>query len=75
MRKPVFVSAKTKAQISCAVIVQQISAFHLLSKSEISSLFYGCTDRLMMDLVRNPEDRYSLNVAYILDIFHNESDI
>ena len=83
MRKPVSASAKKKVQIRCVVTPQLISTFvfttmvvqYLFSKSEISSLFYGCTDRFMSHLAGNPEDRFSLNVAHISDIFYNKSDI
>ena len=35
----------------------------LLPKSEISSLFYGCTARFLYDHVGNPQDRFSRDVA------------
>ena len=39
------------------------STLPLLSKSEISSI--SCTDRFVLDLVRNPEDRFSHVAAHL----------
>ena len=77
MRKPDFVNAKTKAQISCAVTAQLISAFvfatrivQYSSSSNIQNfkflaIFCDCTGRFVSNLVGNPEDRFS-GVAAIL---------
>ena len=68
-RKPDFLKyAKTKAQIRSAVTTQLISTFvfkvhvrvmPLLSKPEIFkkllTIFCDCTDRFVLDLVRNPK--------------------
>ena len=56
---------KTKAQISCAVIAQLISAFVLATKI-VQFLFFhfcGCTARFVSDLVGNHEDRFSRDAA------------
>ena len=72
MRKPVFAYAKTKAQISCALTTQLISAF-LFAKQIVKSLYFldpkfqGSSHLLWLhgtapfvsDLVGNPEDRFS----------------
>ena len=42
------------------------SAILLLPKYKISSLFYDCTARFVSDQVRNPEDRFSHNEAYLI---------
>ena len=52
MRKPAVCICENKGAIS------------LLPKSEISSC--GCTARLMSDLVRNPEDRFSHDAALMI---------
>ena len=79
MRKPAFSIAKTKTQISFAVTTKLISAFvfalfsldstiPLLSKSEISSFSHLLfpTAWFVLDLVGNPEDRFSYNDAHML---------
>ena len=66
-----FAHAKTKAQISCTVNAQLISAFvfytdgtiHLLSKP--LSIFCGCRVRFVSDLFGNPEDRFSHDGIHI----------
>ena len=71
MRKPDFVYAKTKAQISCAVTAQLISAFVFATRI-VQLLFYlyrklqdscvylcDCTDWFVSDLVGNPDDQFS----------------
>ena len=66
MRKTVFAYAKTKAQISCAVTAQLISAFVFATKIvqplyflNTLATFCGCSARFVSDLVGNPEDRFS----------------
>ena len=76
MRKPFFVYAKTRTQISCAVTAQLISAFVFASWIEQSLYFLnrnftplailcGCTARLVSDLVGKPEVRFSCVAAHI----------
>ena len=48
------------------------SAIPLLSRSEISSLFRGCTARFVSDLVGNPEDRFSRDGAHLSSAFQTE---
>ena len=76
VREPVFSYAKIKAQISCTVNMQLISAFAFLSKI-VESLYFlsrdfkhltffcGCTAWFMLDLVGKPKDRFSHDVAHI----------
>ena len=70
MRKPVFCICENKgadqlrgdrAADQCLCFRYIDSAIPLLSKSEIKPLaiFCGCTARLMLDLVGNPEHRFS----------------
>ena len=85
MRKLAFEYAKTKQQISCAVIscavtAQLISAF-VFAAQIVQSLFFlnpkfkplaifcGCTAWFVSDLVRNPENRFSHNEAHISGSF------
>ena len=83
MRKPDFAYAKTKAQISCAVIELLIGAFvfatrivqflfYLNPKFPASSptLFYDCTNRFVSELVGNPEDLFSRVMALIKDVVY-----
>ena len=66
MRKPAFSNAKTKAQISCAVIYKD-STVPLLPNSKISrllqSIVCGCTAPVVSDLVGILEDRFSCDTA------------
>ena len=75
MRKPFFcIYAKTKTQISFAVTAKLISAFvfatqviqslyFLITKFQASShLVWSCSP-FVLDLVGNPEDRFSHNEA------------
>ena len=80
MRKPVFAYAKTKAHISYLVTVQLISIFvfatctsivqslyFLQPKFQASLAFFcGCTSRCLLELVRNPEDRFSHDKAHLV---------
>ena len=78
MRKPDFVYAKYKTQISCAVTAQLISGFcfrytdstiPLLSEFKNFkplAIYSDCTARFVSDLVGNPEDRFSHNEVHIL---------
>ena len=74
MRKPAFACAKTKTQISCAVIVQLISAFVFTTRIVQSLYFlnpkFQASSHLLwlisLDLVGNPEDRFSHNEAQIM---------
>ena len=74
MKKTVFCiyHAKTKGQISCKVNAQLIRALYFapwivqslfLLNFKPLSIFCGCTARFVTDLVRNPEDRFSPDVA------------
>ena len=76
MRTPDFsIYAKTKAQISCAVTAQLISAFlryidstiPLFPKSDLSllAIFCGCTSRFVSELFGNPEDRLCRDESYM----------
>ena len=70
--------AKTKAQISCTVTTQLISAFvfatwivqslyFLNPKFQTSSLFCGCAAWFMSELFGNSEDRFSHDTAQMLN--------
>ena len=69
-----FAFAKTKAQISCAVTTQLISAFVFATWIVLQPLYLlnqkfqasCCTTRFVSDLVGNPKDRFSRNAAHIL---------
>ena len=69
MRKPVFFAyVKIKAQISCVVTAQLINFFvfaHPLPKPLAN--FCGCIAHFVLDLVRNPEDRFSHDMAHSRD--------
>ena len=78
MKKTDFAYAKTKAQISCAVIAHLISGFVFATRivQSHSSFTYnqnfkilaftcGCIGRFVSDLVRNPEDSFSRVTAHI----------
>ena len=80
MRKPAFAYAKTKTQIGCAVTAQLISAFVFATRivtslfflnpkfqacSHLRPIFCGFKAQLVLDLVGNPEDRFSHNEAHI----------
>ena len=65
-----FAYRKIKAQISCAVTKQLISVFvyalWILPKSKIFkplAIFCSCTARFVLDLVGNPEGRFSRDTA------------
>ena len=66
MRNQNFAYAKTKAQISCAVTAQLISAFVFATRIVIF-LFYlnpkfssfSCKGRFVSDLFGNPQDQFS----------------
>ena len=71
MRKPAFCICESKdADLLCGNPAADqrpcfryiVSSIHVLPKSEISSC--GCTARFVWDLVRNPEDRLSRDVAH-----------
>ena len=70
MRKLDFAHVKTKAQISCAVIAQLISAFISYSTNtqnfKLLDIFCSCSGRFMLDLVRNPDDRFSRITAHLV---------
>ena len=77
MRNPFFAYAKTKAQISCAVIAQLISAFvfatrvvqflyFLNPKFQASSYILWLYSLVCVGPGRTPEDRFSHNEAQIL---------
>ena len=69
--------AKTKAQISCAVTAQLISAF-VLATQIVRCLYFlsrnfnplisssGCAAQFVSDLIRNPEDRFSQVMAHFM---------
>ena len=72
-----FAYAKTKTQISFAVTAKLISAFvfatwivrsifYLNPKSQASSHSVAVQPGIVLDLVGNPEDRFSHNEAHIL---------
>ena len=73
-----FAYAKTKAQISCAVIAQLISAFvfatqictiilfFLNPNFKPLAIFYNCAARFVPDLVWNTEDRVSHVAAHFI---------
>ena len=78
MRKPAFAYAKTKTQISCAILIAQLISAFVFATQIVQSLYYlnpklqviiaifrGCTARFVSDLVGNPEDRFSHNEAHI----------
>ena len=63
-----FAYAKTKARISFAVTAKLISSFVFAKRIvqfffvlnfKLLSIFCGCTDRFVSDLVGNHEDRFS----------------
>ena len=61
-----FAFAQTKTQTSCIADERPCfryidSTIHLPPKS--LAMLYGCTARLVSDLVGNPEDRFSPNAA------------
>ena len=72
-----FAYVKTKAQVSCAVTAQLISAF-VFAKRIVQSLYFlnfihnfkplailsGCTAWFVSDLVGNPEDWFSHTKAH-----------
>ena len=75
MRKPDFAYAKTKAQISCAVIAQLISALvcatqivqslcFLNAKFQASSHLLLLHSPVCVRPCRKPEDRFSHNEAH-----------
>ena len=74
-----FAYAKTKAQISCVVIAQLISAFvfatqivqslyFLNTNFKSLAIFCVCTARLALDLAGIPEDRFSCEAAHISEV-------
>ena len=73
MRKPVLAYAKTKAQISFAITGKLNSAFVFATRI-VQSLYFlnpkfqasSCTAWLVLDLVENPEDRFSHNKDQII---------
>ena len=84
MRKPDFAYAKTKTQISFAVTAKLIRAFvfatrivQSLSFSFLNfkplAILCGCTARFVLDLVGNPEDRFSHNEAHIASTVRYDS--
>ena len=76
LRNWIFVYAKTKAQISFTVTGKLISAFvfaagialfiFFLNPKFQASSFCGCADRFVLDLVGNPEDRFSCVMAQMV---------
>ena len=77
MRNRIFAYAKTKTQISFAVTAKLISAFvfatrivqslyFLNQKFQTSSHLLWLYSWFVSDLVGNPEDRFSHNVAHIM---------
>ena len=77
MRKAAFAYAKTKPQTSFTVTVQLIRTFVFATYIEQSlhfqnpkfkslAIFCGCTPLFVSDLVRNPEDRFSHDMAQII---------
>ena len=76
MRKPDFAYAKTKAQISCAVTAQLISAFDFATQI-VQSLFFlnlrfqpsSLLVLFVSGLVGNPEDRFSHVMAQLISAF------
>ena len=62
MRKPNFSYAKTKTQISCAVVDSTLLLFPKYETS-LYSFSVVVQSGLCQTLVGNPEDRYSHNVA------------
>ena len=77
MSKPAFCICENKgaAQLHSNCAADQCLCFHyidstipLLPKSEISSVlpFCGSTARYVSDLVGNPEDRFSHDVAHLM---------
>ena len=79
MRKTFFFAyVKTKEQISCSITAQLISTFvfaiqivqliFLKLKLKLLAGFCDCTGRFMLDLVRNPGDRFSRAVAQLMKI-------
>ena len=67
IRKPKFVYAKTKAQISAFVFTTWIVQFFLVNlKFQASNHFCGGTYRFESDLVRNPNCWFFHSMAQIL---------
>ena len=73
-----FACAKTKAQISCAIIVKLISAF-VFATWIVQSLYFlnpkfqacshllnGCTDQFVSDQVGNHKDGFCHGVAHMV---------
>ena len=83
MRKTAFECAKTKAQISCIVTMQLISAFVFAIKIVLSlyflnfkplAIFCDCTARSVFDLVRNTKTGFLttwLNISLSFLVLHN----
>ena len=76
MRKPAFCICENKDADQLREADQRLcfrytdSTNLLLPKSEISSLQLscGCTAWFVLDLVRNPEDQFSCDVAHICQV-------
>ena len=76
MKKTLFFAyAKTKTQISCVVTAQLICAFVFAIRNPSTTvirnfkplaIFFGCTALFVLDLVGNPEDRFSHNEAHLV---------
>ena len=77
MTKPIFAYAKIKAQTSSTVSAQMITALFALQRLynpttslilniKFLTIFCGCTVQFELDLVRNPDDRFSYDVTYML---------
>ena len=74
----IFAYAKTKAQISFAVTAKLISAFVFATRivqfffflsPKFQASFCDCTGRVVLDLVGNPEDRFSRDSAHIYTLY------
>ena len=74
MRKPAFCKCENKVadQLRGNREADQCLCFHypppsLIEKSQPLAIFYGCTARLVSDLVRNTKDRFSYEAAHFID--------
>ena len=59
----------------CSVFATQkvLSLFFLITNFKLLAIFYiECTGLFVLDLVRNPEARFSCNIAHFIDVsqFH-----
>ena len=83
MRKPVFCICENKAQISCAITAQLISAFvfatcivqslYFLSlKFQVSRYLLWLDSLVVSDLVGYLEDRFSDDKAHIIEVVKNK---